>query len=110
MRPSRKRDDEKDGLSPAAFFAALSHWLVVFGLAVTAPAGLLAAAMNGVNGCPGAPFSLVFGYAAFFVSFLNVLSLPLLLVRVFVFVTSRHFSVPPLMCINQSLSASCARR
>jgi hypothetical protein len=70
--------------------AALAHRLVVFGLAVTAAAGLLAAAVDLVDGCPGAPFSFVGGEAAFLVAFLDMLSLAFLVVGVFALVAARH--------------------
>jgi hypothetical protein len=50
---------------------------------VAAPAGLLAAAVHGVDGSPGAPLGLFFGQSASFVAFLDVLGLTLLLVGVF---------------------------
>src|SRR5438270_10958775 len=77
-------------LSRAALPAALAHRLVIFGLAVSAAARLLAAAVDLVHGRPRAPFSFVARQAAFFVAFFDVLGLPLLLVGVLALVAAWH--------------------
>src|ERR1043166_5864890 len=71
-----------------AVAAALSHRLVILGLAVAATARLLAAAVHLVDRGPGAPFGFVLGHAMFEIPFLDVLGLPLLFIRVFGFSSS----------------------
>src|SRR5262249_34869215 len=66
----------------AALLSAAPHRLVVLGLAVSAAARLLAAAVDGVDGRPGAPLRLVLRDPALLVALLDVLGLALLLVRV----------------------------
>jgi hypothetical protein len=63
---------------------------MIFGTAVAAAAGLLTTVVNCVYRRPCAPFGFVFGHAAFFVSFFDVLSLTLLFVGVFIFVAGWH--------------------
>src|ERR1041385_8229672 len=75
-----------------AVAAALSHWFVILGPAVAATARLLAAAVHLVDRGPGAPFGFVFGHAVLEIPFLDVLGLPLLFIRVFAFIPSRHGS------------------
>jgi hypothetical protein len=59
-------------------------------LAVTAASGFFPATMNLVDGGPGPTLGLVLGNAPILVAFLYVLSLPLLLVGVFGFVSAWH--------------------
>jgi hypothetical protein len=69
---------------------AAPHRLAVLGLAVTTAAGLFATVMHRVHGCPRPPFSFGFRKAFGLVAFFDVLSLTLLFVGVFIFVTAGH--------------------
>src|ERR1051325_11417390 len=70
-------------LMTSAFSSALSHGLMIFGFAVSAAARFLTTMMNRVHGGPGATLGLFFRHAAVFVTFLDVLCLTFLFVRVF---------------------------
>jgi hypothetical protein len=63
---------------------------MVFGFAVSAPARLLAAAMHLVHGCPRAPLGFALWNPALLVPLLNVLSLSLLFVGIFLFAAAWH--------------------
>src|ERR1051326_5056632 len=73
-----------------AVAAALPHGLVIFRLAVTTAAALLAAAVDFVHGRPRATFCFALGNAAFLVALLDVALLTLFFVRVLALVPSRH--------------------
>src|SRR5207249_11168197 len=70
--------------------SAFTHGLVVFRLAVSAAAGLLAAAVNLVHGRPRAPLGLAFGHAALLVPFFDVLRLTLFLLGVLLLAAAWH--------------------
>jgi hypothetical protein len=74
----------------AAFATAFTLRLPIFAFSVAAPAPFFSAAVDFVHGRPGAPFGLFLGNASFLVTFLDVSSLPLLLLGVLVFTSSGH--------------------
>jgi hypothetical protein len=63
---------------------------VILGFAVTTAARFFTSMMDCVHGRPGSTFGLIFRDALFSIAFLDVLSLSLLFVCVFVFVPSGH--------------------
>jgi hypothetical protein len=65
---------------------------VVFRLAISAAAGLLASPVDLVDRRPRAPFGFLLRHTALCVSLLDMLCLTLLFVRVFFFAASRHGS------------------
>ncbi len=76
--------------APVRVSSALTHRLVILGLAVTAPAGLFPATVNLVHCRPGATLCFFVGYAALLVALLYVLGLSLLFFSVFGFVAAWH--------------------
>jgi hypothetical protein len=78
------------GLATVGFSSAFPHRIMIFRLAISSAAWLLATAMHLVHSCPRSALSLLVGHAAFLVAFLDVLGLPLLLIRVFGFVPAWH--------------------
>jgi hypothetical protein len=70
---------------------------VILGLAVATAAPLFSIVMHVVHRGPGATLRFFFGDTPVEVAFLDVLSLPLLLVRVMRLISSRHNEFLPLI-------------
>jgi hypothetical protein len=73
-----------------AISPAFLHGRVIFGFPVTTSTRLLAAVVDFVHGCPRPALSLLLRYSLLLVTFFDMLRLPLLLIRVFRFVTAWH--------------------
>src|SRR5882672_5420860 len=81
--------DERSSSRPS-LPSTLPHRLMVFRFSVAATAGLLASAVNLVDGGPGAPLRFFLRHAALLVSLLDVLGLSFLPQRVLVLASAWH--------------------
>ena len=80
--------------APCRPLAAFVRGRVAGALAAAGAAGLLAAAVVLVDGCPGPALGLLLGHAALLVAFGDVIGLAFLLVGVFGLVAARHGTTP----------------
>src|SRR5687767_248947 len=93
---------------PAALAAPFSCRLFVFGFAVAAAAGFLAAMMHGIHSSPGPLLRLFFRDSAFFVTLFNVRCLAFLFVSILRLITSRH-DFPSLLLLGQVAQCQLSR-